>query len=361
MKIVIIHLGKKGAGPVYTLEMAKALHNLGCEVFYYASESVENRKNVEAQTFKKRFFKTYNSKLEYLLSVFSWYKINRVIKSIKKDQPDVIYSSMNDLWSPFIFPKLKGITRVKTIHDVGIHEGNDSKFNVWWNNTNFHDAEKFVILSNKFVPKLIEKGISNDKIVVIPHAGFNYYTEFSNFELKSKISWKNILFFGRIDQYKGIDVLLKALPTVVAKHPDLKLSIVGNGDISRYKDAIEMFSNNVILHNRWIKDEEVASYVNECDFMILPYTHATQSGVIPLAYAFSKPVIATRVGCLDEQVLDGETGVMCDGNNPAALAEAMIFMLDNPERTKVMGETAKKYMESHLTWNASAITLIDFL
>lgn len=360
MKIAIIHLGRKGAGPVYTLEMAKALYAIGHEVFYYASDSVENRKLVELQGFKMRFFKTYKSKLDYLLSIISLYKIKRVIDSIRKDNPEVVYSCMNDLWAPFIFPRLKGVMRVKTIHDVGIHEGNNSKFNIWWNNTCFKDAEKFVILSRKFVSILVERGISEERIAVIPHAGFDYYTKFSSAPV-NEVQNSIILFFGRIDQYKGIEVLLKAFPKVLEKYPNAILRIAGNGNLQTEMPLIEQLKGNIDLQNRWIKDEEVCGLVEDATFVVLPYTHATQSGVIPLAYAFSKPVVATNVGCLDEQVVDGETGYICESSDAIALADTMIKMLDNVKHTKQMGIKANDYMKKHLTWNASAKSFESFI
>lgn len=360
MKIAIIHLGRKGAGPVYTLEMAKALHALGHEIFYYASSAVENRKVAEEQGFHKRFFDTYKSGIEYALSVISWYKIKRVIDTIKNDAPEVVYSCMNDLWAPFIFPRLKGITRVKTIHDVGIHEGNNSRFNIWWNNTCFKDAEQFVILSRKFVPKLVEKGIAEERIVVIPHAGFDYYTKLGTVQANKEQN-PIILFFGRIDQYKGIGVLLQAFPKVLEKHPNAILRIAGNGNLQAEMPMIEQLKSNIDLQNRWIKDEEVSGLVEDAAFVVLPYTHATQSGVIPLAYAFSKPVVATNVGCLDEQVIEGETGYMCEGADPDGLAEAMVKMLDNIEHTKRMGHKANEYMKKYLTWDASAKSFESFI
>lgn len=362
MKIAIIHLGRKGAGPVYMLEMAKALYSQGHEVLYYASDSVENRLIVEQQGFKTRFFATYNSKIDYLLSIVFLYKIKRVIDSIKNDNPDVVYSCMNDLWAPFIFPRLKGITRVKTIHDVEIHEGNNTKFNIWWNNTCFKDAERFVILSRKFVPKLLERGIFKEQIAVIPHAGFDYYTKFSSVQTNGLQNTNPIiLFFGRIDLYKGISVLLRAFPKVLEKHPNAILRIAGNGNLQAEMPLIEQLKGNIDLHNRWIKDEEVNELFQDATFVVLPYTHATQSGVIPLAYAFSKPVVATKVGCLDEQVIEGETGYMCEGSDPIGLADGMIKMLDSIEQTKQMGFKANKYMKKYLTWEASAKLFIDFI
>lgn len=359
MRIAIIHLGRKGAGPVYTLEMAKALHKLGHEVIYYASAYVENRKYVEKETFEKRFFETYTSRLSYAKSIIFKLGIKKVIQSILKDNPDIVYSTMNDLWQPFLFPSLSRFTRVKTIHDVGIHEGNDSWFNKWWNRTAFKDAEKFVILSKKFVPQLQQRGISQNDITVIPHAGFDFYVRSKAYIVKS--TRKQLLFFGRIDRYKGIKVLLDAMPTILQSYPDLLLTIAGNGDMSEYANGIESMKHNIHVMNRWIKDEEVAEIVEPVDVVILPYTHATQSGVIPLAYAFSKPVIATKVGGLDEQVIEGETGYIVPPHNPQAIADAVIRIYAEIDKPYTMGQKAHQYMAENLTWESSAKRLTEFL
>lgn len=359
MRIAIIHLGRKGAGPVYTLEMARALQKSGHEVIYYASAYVENRKHVDRETFKKRFFETYTSRLSYMTSIVFRLGIRKVIQSIQEDNPDVVYSTMNDLWQPFIFPALSRFVRVKTIHDVGIHEGNDSWFNKWWNGTAFQNAEKFVVLSKKFVPKLQQKGIPKNDITVIPHAGFDFYVS-NNVEIV-KGSNKQLLFFGRIDKYKGIKVLLDAMPIILKSFPDLQLTIAGNGDMSEYSKRIESVKKNINVINRWIKDEEVAEIVEPADVVILPYTHATQSGVIPLAYAFSKPVIATNVGGLDEQVVDGETGYVVPSHNPQAIANAVISIYSKKDKPREMGEKAHQYMTENLTWDSSAKRLTEFL
>lgn len=246
----------KGAGPVYSLEMAKALRNIGHEVIYYASAYVENRKYVEKEEFEKRFFETYTSNLTYGISIVFRNKIKKVIKSIFKDNPDVVYSTMNDLWQPFIFPALSSFVRVKTIHDVGIHEGNDSWFNKWWNGTAFKDAEKFVVLSKKFVPQLQQRGIPQNDITVIPHAGFDFYVRSNTAIVRG--TRKQLLFFGRIDRYKGIKVLLDSMPIVLKSYPNLLLTIAGKGDMSQYASRIESMKHNINVINRWIKDEEVA-------------------------------------------------------------------------------------------------------
>ncbi len=105
----------------------------------------------------------------------------------------------------------------------------------------------------------------------------------------------------------------------------------------------------------------MASFVRQTSVVVLPYTHATQSGVIPLAYAFAKPVVATNVGCLDEQVIDGKTGILVPSHDPIALANALIKILNNKIEIKKMGIYAHKYMQENLTWEASAKQLVNFI
>lgn len=359
MRIAIIHFGKSGAGPVFSLEMAKALNKLGHEILYYASEQVENKRYVDHESFEKKFYNTYTSKISYLKSICYPKVINRITKDILIDNPDVVYSTMNDLWIPFIFPKLKGILRVKTIHDVGVHEGNNSLFNKIWNKSNFKSAEKYVILSHKYIDELEKRGIKRSNVCVIPHPGFEYYCNICN---NNNSGFKSdILFFGRIDKYKGISVLLDAMKIVISKHPSVKLNIVGKGDLSKYSKDLDALKRNITVYNRWIKDEEVAEFVSQTKFIVIPYTHATQSGVIPLAYAFSKPVISTDVGCLSEQVIDGETGFLVSYPSSEMIADAIIAMLKDEESIIKMGKSAHEFMLYNLTWGAAAEKLVNFI
>ncbi len=81
-------------------------------------------------------------------------------------------------------------------------------------------------------------------------------------------------------------------------------------------------------------------------FVVCPYLDATQSGVVLTAYAFGKPVIATQVGGLPEYVHHGE--------NPDALAEAIIYLLQNPEKRRQMKKAIQQLAETELSWSRIA-------
>lgn len=357
MKIVLLHLGRKGSGPIFSIEMAKALSSMGHQVVSLVSLFAENKIRWDLSGLRVYFIKTYQTKLQYLLSHLNFIRFYNVIKTIKRENPDVVYCPMGHTWDFILMPFLGRYIRIKTIHDVELHHGENSLFRRMFSYFDYKSAEGFVLLSSKYVPALIEMKVPRERIVVIPHAGFDYYTkDGDNCETKDVI-----LFFGRIVKYKGLDILLEAMKYVIEKYPVVKLRIVGDGDLTEYKGLINGLGDNVELINRWIQDDEVASYVSDVLVVVLPYTHASQSGVIPLAYSFSKPVISTNVGCLDEQIIDGQTGYIIESNNINALSEKILSLLNCPDNAIQMGEKACKFAKTELTWKSSAEKLVRFI
>jgi len=106
--------------------------------------------------------------------------------------------------------------------------------------------------------------------------------------------------------------------------------------------------------NKYIPSREVGVIFEKASVVVLPYREASQSGVIPIAYAFGKPVVATRVGSIPEVVKDGKTGILVPPEDPDALAEAIIFLLKNEVKRKEMGKEAKNYGEEELSWDKAA-------
>lgn len=162
-----------------------------------------------------------------------------------------------------------------------------------------------------------------------------------------------ILFFGYIRAYKGLDLLLDALP-VVLKHVKLHCLVVGEfyGEEEKYRRQISSngLQNDVVVVSDYVPNDKVGVYFSACDLVVLPYKSATQSGIVQIAYQFNRPVIATDVGGLSEVVKDGVTGYIVPPNQPAAIAEAIVrFYRENrePEFVANVKQEKKKY-----TWEA---------
>ena len=161
-----------------------------------------------------------------------------------------------------------------------------------------------------------------------------------------------ILFFGLIRRYKGLAHLLRAMPSIL-KAIDCTLLIVGEFYEGREEclgliQSLDL-SASVRLVDRYVANEEVALYFSAADLVVLPYTSATQSGVVTIAYSFERPVVTTKVGGLSEVVIDGQTGFLVDPADPAALADAVVRYY-REAREKEFIEGIRKQRE-RLSWD----------
>ena len=136
-----------------------------------------------------------------------------------------------------------------------------------------------------------------------------------------------LLHFGFIRPYKGLPVLLDAIPLIQTQMP-VHLLVVGEvwGAKAEYDAQIARLhlGAQVTFVDRYVPDEELASYFRAADVAVLPYLSATQSGVVQLAFGFGLPVIASNVGGLPDVIIEGETGLLVPPGDASALAKAVI-------------------------------------
>ena len=306
------------------------------------------------------YIDTYNNKFEFIFSTLRFlFKINDIRRVIESFSPDVLYIPMKHFWDKFVVRSVNVKCTVQTIHDVILHEGENSLQSRIIDKVFSYKTDKYIILSEVFKKDLEYRGVKADDICVIPHAVFKGY-KISNKYIDTNVFHNRILFFGRIIKYKGLDVLLKALPNIVEKHTDVKLVIAGDGDISQYDEILQNCHEYVELHNRWISDDEVEGFFLGSDLVVLPYIHASQSGVVSLAYSFGVPAVVTNLGGLPEQVQNGITGIVIDPNDINQLANSINKLLDNPDLLKEMKRNALDYSDK-FTWEHSAKVLVNFI
>ena len=162
------------------------------------------------------------------------------------------------------------------------------------------------------------------------------------------------LFFGQITEHKGIDYLLEAMKRVHTQYPKMRLIVAGKGkypfDITEYQqlDYIE-------FRNRFIPDDELAELIQGAYCAVCPYKDATQSGVVMSAFAFNKPIIATNVGGLPEQVEHDKYGLIVPSCDVDALANAMMHLLSHPEKLQEYADNIERdYSEGPKSWKEIA-------
>lgn len=136
---------------------------------------------------------------------------------------------------------------------------------------------------------------------------------------------RELLFFGLVRPYKGLDVLIEAMGLL--KGENVALSVVGEfwGGRDETDGRIRELGlgERIELVPRYVSDAEAADYFARADAVVLPYRGATGSGVVALAYHYDKPVIASRVGGLADVVEDGRSGYLVPPGDPDALAAAI--------------------------------------
>lgn len=145
-----------------------------------------------------------------------------------------------------------------------------------------------------------------------------------------------LLFFGFVRPYKGIGTLLEAVGRLRGRGVDVRLTIAGQvwGDVAEWRERIDLVGveDVVDFEPGYVPDHDVSRLLAEHHAVVAPYRTATQSGVVPLAYAAGRPVIATRVGGLVEQVAEGTTGFLADPADPGDLARAIHELFEDYER-----------------------------
>lgn len=117
---------------------------------------------------------------------------------------------------------------------------------------------------------------------------------------------------------------------MLRKTHQAQLNIVGEGDMELYASLLNNLSD-VRIVNRWIPDDEVGDWFEQATVVVLPYTKATQSGIVGIAASYKLPVIATRTGGLPDQIQEEQTGLLVEPGSSQDLADAIIRILDNPE------------------------------
>lgn len=284
-----------------------------------------------------------------LLNIFAFVGLYRFIKSC---DPDVIHFLNEHPFNNVIWLGIKCRT-VLTCHDPVLHTGERSRF--WMNLFKLNlfyqlkKADKIIVHGNVLFKDLAEQDIPPGKIAVIPHGDYSFFKNFAGSDVKEDHS---ILFFGRIKPYKGIKYLIEAEKIISNASGGYKLIIAGDGDITSYD--IDTNNPNIIVINRYIDDTEVAILFKKSMMVVLPYLDASQSGIIPIAYAFGKPVIVTNVGSISEVVEDNVTGLIVPPADAGSLAKAILKLLNNDELRRNMGENAYKKMKIEMSWEKIA-------
>ena len=269
-----------------------------------------------------------------------------ILRKLTEFQPDVVHFQQGHLWFNAVLRFVHKYPLVMTIHDPRHHSGDvaSNKTPQWWMDYGFRQADQVIVHGDALKRQVQELfGFSSEQVHSIPHVAMG--STGTSGDQATEEHPNRVLFFGRIWDYKGLDQLIAAEPLISARCPDVEIMIAGEGeDFAKYKNMM-VNQDRFLIHNSWISDQHREKFFQESALVVLPYNEATQSGVVPVAYNYSRPVVATRVGALAECVEHEKTGLLVEPRNPEQLADAIVRLIEDPELRHAMGQAGKQWLD----------------
>jgi D-inositol-3-phosphate glycosyltransferase len=238
-----------------------------------------------------------------------------------------------------LYYKILGKRIVLTAHNVNARkrDSKDTRLNRLTLGIQYRLADHIFVHTEKMKLELVDEfGAHGKRVTVIPFGINNSVpnTRLTPAEAKERLGIaegeRTILFFGRIKPYKGLEYLIAAFHGIFARHKGYRLVIVGRPfDCERYWTGIcqsiceDVEKGRVLLKEDFIPDEETEVYFKAADVIVLPYRNIFQSGVLFLGHSFGLPVLASDVGSLKDEIVEGKTGFVFRPEDPVDLARAI--------------------------------------
>ena len=202
-------------------------------------------------------------------------------------------------------------------------------------------ADFYIAISQKIKNVLIDDGISSGRIFVV-HSGIdiNRFDADGKKQLISEFDIRNneqiVINVAHLAGHKGQQYLVRAIPLVLGKIPDVRFFIIGGGKLM---DELKTLAASLGLKKELIFTgfrKNVGAFYQIADLFVMSSVQEGLGTAVLDALVLGKPVVATRAGGIPEIIRDGETGRLVAPGDPAALAEGIVEMLNHTERAKRM-------------------------
>lgn len=193
---------------------------------------------------------------------------------------------------------------------------------------------------------------AHGNVALVPHAGYDYLP--SRPPLRAAPDGViNLLYFGIIRPFKGVEDLIEALDLLGSERSRFWLTLVGETwegwDLPARLVAESPHRDRITFVNRYVTDDEAAGYFAGADVVVLPYHRSSSSGPLQIAMAAGLPVVATSVGGLVEATADYPGAVLADPSSPGALADGVLKAAELAGRrfegVSTWADTARSYSE----------------
>ena len=362
IKVAIIEpVGGHGGMNYYDFCLAEGLVAAGAEVTVYTCDKTNIPKGLPFGV-KLSFLKIWGHNPKILRAFRFFICLLKTMFDVREKKIELIhyhffhYTKMEILC--VLMARIFALKIVITAHDVESFAGKYSA----------QVAYRILSMANKVIAhnkvsrlELVNKvNMPKSMIAIIPHG--HYLNSIPknpspSIALKKLSLTSNpvLLFFGQIKEVKGLELLLNALPPVIATFPNLKLLIAGKvwkDDFSKYKKIINEnnLQNNVDIYIRYISDEDVATFYRAADIVILPYRRIYQSGVLLMAMSYGLPVLVSDLEGMTEIIQDNVNGFVFKTGDVKSLSMKLIDVLNDSGKLKLVASQGFKTVVKKHNW-----------
>jgi glycosyltransferase involved in cell wall biosynthesis len=295
----------------------------------------------------------------YLLDSLNPLTWRRTVRTVAARRPDaVIIPWWTVYWAPCFSYLATALARRDVpvcffCHNVLEHEAS------WWRRSLTRRVLRLgsgFIVQSEAERERLQSMIPGASVAAHPHPVFEQFPPPTR-TLPRRAALE-LLFFGIVRPYKGLDVLLRAI--AMLRDRDVMLTVAGEfwsrlGATTQLIDELGI-AGMVDLVPRYVSQAEAASFFTRADAVVLPYLSATGSGVLGLAYRYGKPVVASRVAGIAELVTEGQTGMLVPAGSARDLANALSGL--SSERAREMLPAIQGRCRG-LSWDSLARTVLE--
>lgn len=324
--------GRRGATSQFALDAAHALKcRTDIDIVLCLSRQNEIYDSFETLGVPLVPIDTFSSGVGAVLNLWRIPQLRRQLRSyVRRERVSAVIEFMPHVWSPLLMSAMQseGVQYATIIHDASRHPGDLTGLAKPLLDLPLRTADRLFTLSASVAETLLRQGtVSGDKLTVLFHPDFAYAMA-ATAQTRSDREPFKILFLGRIMPYKGLGLFVGAIEQLKERGYRVEPHVYGEGSLGPYCERLVQLGAHVV--NRWLAPDEIAAALRETHAVMLSHIEASQSGVAAAAFGAGIPVVATPVGGLQEQIVDGRTGILAKHVDANSLADAAARLIDDP-------------------------------
>ncbi|MGR5000237.1 glycosyltransferase family 4 protein [Vibrio celticus] len=350
MKLVMLASGRS----FHATRWANALVERGIETFFISIHPLERKLDKRVT-----FIQIGNGKKSDY--IFHSLKLRKILKSIA---PDLVHSHYASGYGILGFLSGRSYLRVTSLYGAEVYDfPYKSILHKKLLELVCSTSDKVLSTSNAMAKEYKSIYPNLPKPIITP-----FGVDIDKFKSKITLKENNEIHLGLVKklEYKyGIDILIKALGILVNEYkvPNVSLSVVGGGSQKKSLEALilsEGLTNHVSLLG-WLDNDQIPNYLDELDIVVIPSRFDSESFGVSAVESLSMgiPTIVSNVGGLPEVVEHGVSGIVIEKEDPALLAETILYLINDEEKLSKFKKNSRKRVIDLFNWNENVSQVID--